>query len=219
MKHRSTRIALLAVLALCCGCATRSISNPVRPYGGGNSTYRGELSDFDVVGVGAVAGASSDVALKKGMRVLVLQSGAEFPDERMLAALAAHFEVGAASGVPTPALGEHGVRQAAARGGFDAVVAYWGILETTESANAGAAASWVPIAGWFVPDVDQRMRIRLRVVVLDVRSGCWRTILPEPMDNARASSLLSRESSDRNQVELLMQAALPAAVELLTKGI
>ena len=207
------------MLALCCGCATRSISNPVRSYGGGNSTYAGELSDFDVVGLGAPTGAGRDVVLQKGMRVLVVQSGAGFPNERMLSALSAHFEVGAVSGIPTPALSEHGMRQAAARGGFEAIVAYWGILETTERANAGAAASWVPIAGWFVPDADQLMRIRLRIVVLDVQTGCWRTILPEPMDDERASSMLSRESSDRDQVELLMQAAIPAAVELLTKGI
>ncbi|MBI5434112.1 MAG: hypothetical protein HZA52_14865 [Planctomycetes bacterium] len=61
------------------------------------------------------------------------------------------------------------------------------------------------------------MRIRLRVVVLDVRSGRWRTFSPEPIDDARASSMLTRESSDRGQVERLMDAAIPAAIEASTR--
>jgi hypothetical protein len=219
MNQHSIRIAIFALIALLSGCgSTRSISNPARGYGAGNSTYNGELSDFDVVGVSGVDGASADVSLRPGMRVLVLQSGAIFPDQGLLSALAAHFQVGSASGIPTHVLGEQGMRGAAARGGFDAVVAYWGILETTERANAGAAASWVPIAGMFVPDTNQLMRIRLRIVVLDVHSGRWRTILPEPIDDDRASSMLSREKSDRDQVELLMRAALPAAIEQLLKS-
>jgi hypothetical protein len=91
------------------------------------------------------------------------------------------------------------------------------VLEASERDTAGKAVSWVPIAGWFVPDSSQRMRIRLRVVVLDVPTGQWTTLLPAPIDDERASTLLGREGSDRDQVELLMSAALPTLVEALTR--
>jgi len=221
MKHLYIRLAQLTLAALACGCeATRSISNPVRPYGGGNSTYRGELSDFDVVGVdaGTTPTLSGKVALRPHARVLLIQSGAEFAPERLVSALSEHFEVSTASGVPTPALGERGLRHAAARGGFEFVIAYWGVLESSERDTAGKAASWVPIVGWFVPDSKQSMRIRLRVVVLDVATGQWTTLLPTPIDDERASTMMGRESSDRDQVELLMSAAVPIMVETLTRG-
>lgn len=214
------RVLVGALAALISSCAVRSISNPVRPWAGTNTTYAGELSDFEVVGTAAMEPmvGSGDVVLEPHHRVLVVQSGAAFPSERLLSGLAAHFEVGAASGIPTPALGALGMRQAALRGGFDAIVAYWGILETSERVTEGVAASWVPIAGWFVPDASQRMRIRLRIVVVDVHTGRWRTILPQPIDDERASSMATRGSSDRDQVELLMDAAIPAAIDAITRG-
>lgn len=218
-RRLSSAILGLGLAVLLSGCAVRSISNPVRGYGYGNATYAGELSDFDVVGAaGALdSGTSGQVTLAEGARVLVVQSGAVFPDERALKALAAHYQVGSASGIPTPGLHGMGMRDAAARGGFDAVLAYWGTLETSERATAGAAASWVPIAGWFVPDREQRMRIRLRVVVLDVGTGRWRGFEPPPMDDARASSIVTRDGADERQVDVLMEAALPAAVEAVVK--
>lgn len=221
MKLLRPRLVLFALLAFACGCqTTRSISNPVRPWDGGNGTYQGELSDFDVLGVGAVAAFSpgGKVALRPHARLLLVQSGATFPGESLVSALSQHFEVGVASGIPTPALGEHGMRYCAARGGFDAVVAYWGVLESSQRDTAGKAASWVPIAGWFIPDSSQRVRIRLRIVVLDVPTGQWTTLLPVPIDDERASTLLGRESSDRDQVERLMSAAVPGVVEALTRG-
>jgi hypothetical protein len=221
MIHRRLHFAVLALTLTISSCAVRSISNPGRPWGGGNTTYAGELSDFDVIGGTSAEGIGpgAEVKLRPHMRVLVVQSGAAFPDERMLSGLAAQFDIGAASGIPTQALQEHGMRFAAARGGFDAIIAYWGVLESSERVTEGVAASWVPIAGMFVPDASQRMRIRLRVVIVDVHTGRWRTLLPEPIDDERASSMVTRSSSDRDQVELLMGAAIPAAIDAITSGI
>ena len=50
MTNSLVRVLSFALCAALSGCAVRSISNPVRPWGGGNATYAGELSDFDVVG-------------------------------------------------------------------------------------------------------------------------------------------------------------------------
>lgn len=221
MQRLHASLVLLFLAALGCACqATRSISNPVRPWGNGNGTYQGELSDFDVVGLetGNATPRYVPVVLRPHARVLLVQSGALFPGERLVSALADHFEVGIASGIPTPGMGARGMRDSAARGGFDAVVAYWGVLESSERDTAGKAASWVPIAGWFVPDSSQHMRIRLRIVVLDVATGQWMSLLPTPIDDERASTLLGRESSDRDQVELLMTAAVPTVVEALMRA-
>jgi len=221
MKHLHRHLVLIALVALACGCqSSRSISNPVRPWGGGNGTFEGELSDFDVVGLeaGSALPPAGKVVLRPHARVLLVQSGAMFPGELLVSALSKHFEIGIASGIPTPGMGEHGMRYSAARGGYDAVVAYWGVLESSERDTAGKAASWVPIAGWFVPDSSQRMRIRLRVVVLDVPTGQWTSLLPTPIDDERASTMFGRESSDREQVELLMSAAVSTMVDALTRG-
>ena len=59
------------------------------------------------------------------------------------------------------------------------------------------------------------MRLRLRIVVLDIRTGHWRCLLPEPMTDDRASSMATRNSSDSKQVEVLAAAGYRAAIELL----
>ncbi|HEV8111797.1 MAG TPA: hypothetical protein VGR31_03400 [Planctomycetota bacterium] len=216
-QHTLHPVAFL--LLLLSACATRSISNPVRPWGNGNSTYDGELSDLDVIGTdlpGDASDGTGEVRLRAGEHVLVVQSGALFPDEQVLTALKAHFDVGVASGIPSRSTSNaHGMRQAAARGGFSAVIAYWGILESRARPTAGQAAAWLPIAGVFVPDERQEMRIRLRIVVVDTRTGRWRSLLPEPMSDDRASSMVTRTSADREQVEVLKEAAYRTGVELV----
>lgn len=218
---RYARLATVALLVVSTGCATRSISDPGFYSGRGNASYTGELSDFDLVGTasGSEGVAVGEVSLRARQRVLVVKSGAAFPDERVLSALAKHFEIGAASGIPTASLGAHGMRHAAARGNFDAVIGYWGVLESSVRATPGAAVSWVPFAGLFVPDASQELRVRLRIVVLDVRTGSWRTLLPPPVDDSRSFSAVTRESNDRNQVSLLMDAALPAAIATIEREV
>jgi len=217
--NQHTLHAFSLLLLLLPACATRSISNPVRPWGNGNSTYDGELSDLDVIGTdlpGDASDGTAEVRLRAGERVLVVQSGALFPDEQVLTALKAHFDVGVASGIPSRSTSNaRGMRQAAARGGFAAIIAYWGILESRARPTAGQAAAWLPIAGVFVPDERQEMRIRLRIVVVDTRTGRWRSLLPEPMSDDRASSMVTRNSADREQVEVLKEAAYRAGVELV----
>lgn len=215
MTRIALRVAVLAIFAWLTSCSVRSISNPGRTYGSANTTYAGELSDFDVVGAVCEYAGVGNIVLRPGQRVLVVQSGAVFPDERMLSGLSKHFDVGAASGVPTLALGSHGMRQAAQRGGFDAIIAYWGSLESSESVTAGAAASWVPIVGLIVPDSSQHLRIRLRIIVVDVRTGGWQTLMPPPVDDERASSMATRDSSDRDQVDVLMEAGFSIALETI----
>src|SRR6266404_7004450 len=113
------RICLLAALcALLGGCnTTRSISNsgyqPDDWHRGFVScesrsapafTYRGELSEFDVLGIarGEITTESEirrtldnsrKVRLREGSSILLIQSGAAIPDGPMMEELGKHFSV------------------------------------------------------------------------------------------------------------------------------
>ena len=209
MRHPAPFVALLALLA---GCTVRSISD-TQPWSYSNPTFAGEITDLDVVGVAPMEVLAGEPALRAGQRVLVVQSGAMFPDELMLAALREHCTVGTASGMPTRAFETgHGLRNAAQRGGYDAVLAYWGVLETSSTGTAGKAASWVPIAGFFVTDEIQRMRIRLRLVLVDAKTGAWRSFLPTPGMRERDSSFVTRSRVDAELIEALKTASYREAV-------
>src|SRR5262245_31523572 len=107
-----------AVLITGCSKALRPISNSgyaVSPttYGGAPPTsavpvtpfaYRGELSEFDVLGItrGAVASdaeieqaldSAKRVRLHPGTSIMLIQSGAIFPDGPMVTELSKHFRV------------------------------------------------------------------------------------------------------------------------------
>jgi hypothetical protein len=194
----------------------RSISNTARPWGHQNTTYAGELSELDVVGKFTGDGDGRVVTLRPGDRVAVIQSGALFPDQQMLDGLGTRLKVGSMSGIPSPDRGAgEGMLGAARRGGFDKIVCYWGVLESRARATAGKAARWVPIAGLFVPDESQEMRIRLRMIIAEVQSGTWRSLEPEPIEDDRASSVATRYDADADQVEDLKEVAYRRAVELL----
>ena len=94
--------ALTSAVLFLAGCTTRSISNssfsrhamPNSQIGG----YSGELSELDVIGVNAdTAITEADIAaavrnpagtkLNRASKVLLIQSGADFPDAPMLEAM------------------------------------------------------------------------------------------------------------------------------------
>jgi hypothetical protein len=219
MTHRRSvlplivrRSALLPLL-LAAACATRSISDSHDPYARDvrNRLYVGELSDLDVVGTTARGDAAGGVALPKNAKVLVVQSGAVFPDAAMLELLGEHFDVDVSSGMPLAnGFGENGMLGAAARGGYDALVAYWGVLESKESTDASV---WVPIAGLFFDSTRQTMRLRLRVIVADPRTGRWHSQLCAPVDEETTTSIAGRSGSDQDLVVRAKLAGYRAAVD------
>lgn len=253
MRHAVTRrwraAILLAMLVALGGCETRSISNSgyqAPGWGrsaGGNPFYRGELTEFDVLGIDTarvpddaeIARALDDrrkPTLRKGAAILLIQSGAPIPDAPMIAALDRRFTVVPFSGVPlgggrvapgaassAPAAEPdaasyaRSLRLAAARAGAETVLCYWGILESAVEREATKTVSWVPIVGSVIPDETQHMRIRLKVAVIDVRSGAWSMFAPEPFVDARLSASLNRAGADQGQVELLKGEAYQAAAD------
>jgi hypothetical protein len=199
------------------------------------------LSEFDVLGLTrdstateadiqqALDGAKQ-LRLKPGASILLIQSGAIFPDGPMVRELSQHYRVVPFSGVPPVSRRtEDGplerydaenfsksLRLAAARGGCDTVLCYWGILESESAKLATKTVSWVPVVNWLVPDENQHMRIRLKFALVDVRTGNWAVLSPTPNQDSKLSYSPRRNVADQKLVESLKQKAYAAgAKELL----
>lgn len=236
----------LGLLLASSGCTSRPISNSgYRPtyYAGGNSLYRGELSPFDVLGEGRSQPISeadivnalqspTRVKLSKTGGILLVQSGALFPDDEMIAPFHRHgYRTVPFSGVPEearpanpnapmPAVAASfakALRLTAARGGCETIVCYWGVLESASKGLSSKVVSWTPIVGMAVPDQTQLMRIRLMVALVDVRTGNWSVFTPAPLEDKVVSAALNREAADQAQVQKLKQQAYDNAVADLVK--
>ena len=231
-------LSILVIAIISVGCQTRSISNS--DYGG-TWSYRGELSELEVLGVDAnkqiseedIRGAlntQTKVSLKRGDRIVLVQSGAQFPDGPVLEELKPYYSVIPLSGVPvrneryrrhedTEAKQpiDKSLRLAAAKSGARTLIVYWGILESGREDHGTKTISWVPVIGRIIPDEKQKMRIRLKGAVIDVSSGAWEFVIPEVYNDARTSARVNREESDQDQVTLLKAKAYKALVSDLLK--
>ena len=211
------------------GCmSTRSISDSGYSRWGYDDMYQGEISEFSLIGVDPAQPITdeeinrqfqerADMAVPKGSAVMLVQSGAHFPDEPMQTAMAAHYRIVPFSGLVTK--GQSGInmarafRLAAARGGIDFLACYWGVLEAEQYDLATKTVSWVPIVGRAVPDETQDMRIRLKLILVEVRSGQWTMIAPDPISSQTISGRSRREQADQHQVAEIKQAGYTALAE------
>lgn len=254
MKTSKTLLAIAACVLLASGCTTtRSISNSSYrsenssyvcnpPIGDPAFAYRGELSEFDVLGItrGDVATETDiqralqnakPIRLKPGSSILLIQSGATLPDAPMVTELDKHFRVVPFSGAP-PKRGatsdgqyesfdaqsySKSLRLAAARGGNDFILCYWGVLESTNEKLVTKTVSWVPVVNWFVPDESEHMRIRLKLALVDVRTGDWAVLSPEPFKDNKISVSPRRDVADQKLVEKLKTKAYEASVRELVQ--
>src|SRR5262249_46785139 len=155
-----------------CGSDTReAVSDPA-------FEYRGELSEYDVLGIAKTEftseadirralEAAKPVKLQPGNCILLIQSGALFPDGEMVTEMSKHYHVVPFSGVPTvrrlgsgalqtespdPEMYSKVLRLTAARGGADFIVCYWGRLESESDRLPTKTVSWLPIVNWLTPD-------------------------------------------------------------------
>lgn len=246
MKTLKVLFSCIIAVMFVAGCAkTRSISNAGyavqrgcyqrADYATAAFAYRGELSEFDVLAIDRnqpISDADIERALqtagtptvKRGSSLLVVQSGAVFPDAAMVAILSSNFTVVPFSGVPgatQPTDTGRGtysrlLRLAAARVGSETILCYWGILQSGTQDLRTKTVSWVPLAGWIVPDERQQMRIRLKVALIDVRSGSWSIFSPPAFEHRHGfSTRFSRGSADQRQVESLKKLAYEASAREL----
>lgn len=236
---RGALVGALAVLALA-GCTTRSISNSGYKSAYGRSapqssigSYSGELAELDVVRVAADATVTeADIqaavaerggtTLSRASRILLIQSGADFPDAPMLEAMRARFAVAAFSG--RPAAGDSArqalsktLRLVAARGGYDKIVCYWGVLESERRDKATSTISWIPIVGSVIPDEREHMRLVLKAAIVDVASGRWTFVTPPPVSSSQLSARLFREEVDQGLVYKLKGEGYAALARTLVE--
>jgi len=231
------RLACCLLLLATAGCGTRSISDSGYAPGSDNRLYRGELSEFDVIGISrnqaitdkdiqSAFDTKRRLSIPKGSTLMLIQSGAMLPDTEMLKPLEQHYGVAQFSGIPErdePGSANGGsyalaLRLAAAKGNIETIVVYWGILETAREGLPTKILSWVPLVGQAVPDEYQRMRIRLKIAVVEVRTGRWEEFAPEPIEDTSVSARFTRESSDQDQVALLkIKAYQVAAMRILDR--
>jgi hypothetical protein len=252
MKNSHLLGGALVVLALAlAGCETRPISDSGYNRDRYASTgYRGELTEFDVLGVDNVSNVSdADIAaelknskgarLQRNSKTLLIQSGADFPDTAMAEAMSQHLAVTPFSGKPetdrlarpsweaTPSTQvaasnepklsySKSLRLTAARGGYDKIVCYWGVLESERKDEATKFVSWVPIVGFALPDERENMRIRLKAVIIDVATGRWTFVTPKPVKSTGLSSIYSREDKDQTLVADLKDQSYKDLARLLT---
>jgi hypothetical protein len=234
--RKFTLLTLLIPIVLS-GCATpKSITNS-EYYPGGyndqgrdNPLYKGELSEFDVLGIdqgkeiteqdiaAAASGKKERLSLRKDEPLLLIQSGAMIPEQEMTESMGKYFSVSVFTGVPVQgknadASYAKALRLAAAKAGIDKILVYWGMLETETKDLATKNVSWVPIVGWAIPDQTQVIRIRLKVALVDVKSGQWEIFVPKVFEDTAYSASLNREQSDQLQVAQLKSKVYQAAVE------
>lgn len=228
--------ALAGAALLLAGCSTtRSISNSHVP--GGHSQlggYTGELSELEVIGVtadSAVTEADIQAAvlsaggtkLSRTSKVLLIQSGADFPDAPMLEAMQARFHVASFSGRPTakavnaPAYAKT-LRLVAARGGYDKIVCYWGVLESAKEDQITRTISWVPIVGNMIPDEIQHMRIKLKAAIIDVPTGRWSFVNPPSATSSQLTARFLRQRTDQDLVHKLKAEGYQTLARTLTES-
>jgi len=229
MKNRTAVFwASIFLALLAAGCGVRSISDSGyrRPGEPGSAFYKGELNEFEVIGLNQDAAVAEGeirralesrtrLVMRKGSRIMLIQSGAMIPDEPMSAALGKYYDVAVFSGVPAKSGGANAsaLRLAAAKAGCQTIMVYWGLLETAQKEHGGKIISWLPIFGGVLPDESQEMRLRLKTALIDVRSGQWESYAPEPFQVRASSARFTREASDQAQVAFLKTKGYEAMVE------
>ena len=245
-------LSLAGIVVFLGSCRSRSISNSEYQdqsgwgyHSGENPYYQGELNELAVLGIeedssDSISEADIQAALahqrvltlKAGDAVVLIQSGAMFPDDPMLTALKEYFTIIPLGGIPgqidrgrndtedsqTSSVSLNKVlRLAAARSGSRVLIVYWGILESGQRNQITKIVSWVPIVGSVIPDKVQDMRIRLKGVVMDVETGQWVMLAPDALEHSRLSARLDRETADQSQVALLKEQGYAAFVDELLR--
>lgn len=223
-SNQRIAVSLLAAGALLTGCETTSISDTgysagytpgYTPPGSRGVGYRGELSGFEMLGLSATnRPTDSDIAkaldgakavrIRRGAKVLLVQSGALQPDAAMIDALSPTFQVVTFDGRPGDVVNAGpALRLAAAQAGCETIVGYWGVLESATRDYGTQMVTWVPVVGWAIPESTRRTRMRLKVALIDVRTGQWSMISPAPLERDQTTGFITRETGRAKQVETL----------------
>lgn len=162
--------------------------------------------------------------LKEHSTVLLVQSGSERPDAEMIEQVSKHFTVIPYTGVRTElkseADGEIGraLRLAAAHAKAETVLVYWGNLEMKRDDLPTGIVSWVPVVDFVVPDEYQKVRMSLRVALIDVRSARWTTFRTDAIEDQTLTTRFAREKAPNWTLHGIKERAYHGCVQKLMDG-
>lgn len=161
--------------------------------------------------------------IQSGSRVLLVQSGSAYPDNAMVRELEHHFTVLPHTGVPRELRENNSdvakaLRLAAAHSKAETILVYWGNLELKRNDLPTSIVSWVPVVDFAVPDEYQKVRMHLKVALIDVRSGHWATFRTEAIEEEGLTTRYGRERQPGWQLERSKQRLYQAAVKKLADG-
>jgi hypothetical protein len=190
-----------------------------------------ELKEKDVLGlvpgtfsdrhINQILDQASALELEPGSTVLVVQYGATNPEATLLEELSGHFTVVPHTGIASDVASDLGetasqvLRLAAAHSKAEHILVVWGNLEVRRDDLPTEIVSWVPVVDFMVPDQYQKMRMSLKVAVIDVRTGNWSTFTTEPVEHQTITTRYAREHNDKWPMRPIKQKLYRAAVEKL----
>jgi hypothetical protein len=239
---KAVAMALAAVILI--GCAHKTDANfrradfSSRRALKSHYTHGGELSEADVIGIDRARTPTDEdiqkaleksaaVELKTGDSVLVVQSGEPLPDSKMVAELSKHYRAIPFSGIRSDWLNsnekpkdaaEHAARSlrfAAAQAGAQKILCYWGQLEIARHDLSTKTITWLPVVDVIVPDQKDRVRVHLKLALVDVKSGAWTIFRTEPLQTEAVTTGWSREHLETPEIRDLKHKSYVSAVNAL----
>jgi len=180
------------------------------------------LSDSDIK---RVLDETAALKIKPGSSLLLVQSGVTAPDKEMVAELSHFFTVIPYTGIPSEISSSDSdvalskaLRLAAAQSKAENILVYWGNLEMKRDDLPTSIVSWVPVVDFMVPDEYQKLRMSLKVAVIDVRTGNWARFRTEPVEGDMVTTRYAREHNMHWPYESFKQRLYASASQKLRSG-
>jgi hypothetical protein len=235
------KILALCSLALLLGPSCTTTRTCVEADFSGKSIYKnrssthGQLNENDVLGL-ADSGKVTDkdiqrvldetrtFRLQRGSTILLVQSGEPAPDAAMVEQLSKYFQVVPGSGLRSDITKDAGevtlskaLRLSAAHSKAETILVFWGNLELKRNDLPTGIVSWVPVVDFMVPDEYHKMRMSLKVALLDVRTGQWATFRTEPIEQQALSTRYARAHDEKWPLESTKNRVYKNAVRKLVE--
>lgn len=238
MNLRFASVVAGAALLLGCGTSreyrSADLSNE-RPYNHHHRNPSAQLSENEVLGlkeggtvtdreIQRILDEAHSFNLQANSTVLLVQSGASQPDAEMVRQLSKHFTVVPSSGKPADLRSEGGgdtarsLRLSAAHAKAEAVIVYWPEAEMKRDDLPTSIVSWVPVVDFVVPDEYQKVRMHVKVALIDVRSGQWATFRTEPVEDKTLTTRYAREKAPEWPLASIKSHAYDVCVRKLVDG-
>jgi hypothetical protein len=239
MKRNALLLGLVPIALCFSGCQTND------PYKSadfsGDKMYKrnahtAQLKEHEVLGMASndkltdkditrVLDETAALKLKPSTTLLLVQSGSGSPDKEMIQELSPYFNVIPYTGVPSEICStdsdtalSKALRLAAAQSKAENILVYWGSLEMKRDDLPTSIVSWVPVVDFVVPDEYQKLRMSLKVALIDVRTGNWARFRTESVEGDMVTTRYAREHHMRWPYEGFKQRLYASATQKLRSG-